>query len=274
MEASDVLAKSHKKQDRRKEINVRSLKRVIIGLASTIGFYVGWYLLTVDGLGIIPPLRFPSPSMVIRAFLNLSLKVVLIHIGMTCFRLVIGWGIGIIAGIGVGMAMCYNKTLYRVLDPLIESFRPVPVIALLPFFILWFGIGETGKIIMILLGVFMIMVVNAVESVHNFPPIYIRAAQSLGADKRTIYRTVVFPGIMPALIAGFRITSAIAFTLVVAAEFMGAQAGLGYMIMQARRTLTTETIFLGCIIFGLVSTAIDRAIRKSTGYLTRWEERA
>ena len=115
---------------------------------------------------------------------------------------------------------------------------------------------------MILLGTFMIMVVNTYEAVINVNPIYVRAAESLGADKFSIYRTVVVPAIMPSLAAGLRISSALSFTLVVASEFMGAQSGLGYMIMSARRTLTTETIFLGCLIFGIVSTIIDFGIRK------------
>ena len=102
---------------------------------------------------------------------------------MTTYRMLLGWSLGVALGISVGLAMSYSRVLRSILDPLIESFRPVPVIALLPFFILWFGIDEIGKIVMILLGTFMIMVVNTYESVINVNPIYIRAAESLGADQ-------------------------------------------------------------------------------------------
>ena len=247
---------------------------IALSLASVLGFYVIWYALTDDGLGIVRPLMFPSPSMVWNALLILSPVTVFEHVYMTTYRMVVGWSLGIALGIGIGLIMSYSGAMRAILDPLIESFRPVPVIALLPFFILWFGIGEAGKIVMILLGTFMIMVINTFESVTNVNPIYIRAAESLGATKMSIYRTVVVPAILPSLTAGFRISAALSFTLVVASEFMGAQSGLGYMIMSARRTLSTETIFLGCLLFGLVSTAIDFLIRKLIAYLTRWAERA
>lgn len=247
---------------------------ILISVASVLGFYVLWYLMTDDGLGVIRPLMFPSPSMVVDALLTLSPATVFEHVYMTTYRMLLGWSLGVALGISVGLAMSYSRVLRSVLDPLIESFRPVPVIALLPFFILWFGIDEIGKIVMILLGTFMIMVVNTYESVINVNPIYIRAAESLGATKFSIYRSVIFPAILPSLAAGLRISSALSFTLVVASEFMGAQSGLGYMIMSARRTLTTETIFLGCLIFGIVSTIIDFGIRKAINYLTRWSERA
>ena len=246
---------------------------VLISVASVLSFYVLWYLMTEDGFGVIRPLMFPSPSMVVDSLLTLSPETVFRHVYMTTYRMLVGWSLGVALGICVGLAMSYSRVLRSILDPLIESFRPVPVIALLPFFILWFGIDEVGKIVMILLGTFMIMVVNTYEAVINVNPIYIRAAESLGADKLSIYRTIVVPAILPSLAAGLRISSALSFTLVVASEFMGAQSGLGYMIMSARRTLSTETILLGCLIFGIVSTVIDFAIRKAINYLTRWSER-
>ena len=253
-----------------------SRRSVFIGIsvASVLGFYLVWYLLTDDGFAVIRPLMFPSPSMVVDALLTLSPETVFKHAYMTTYRMIVGWSLGVALGIGVGLVMSYSRVVRHVLDPLVESFRPVPVIALLPFFILWFGIDEVGKIVMILLGTFMIMVVNTFEAVTNVNPIYIRAAESLGATKFSIYRTVIFPAILPSLTAGFRISSALSFTLVVASEFMGAQSGLGYMIMSARRTLSTETIFLGCLIFGLVSTGIDFIIRKVVNYLTRWADRS
>ena len=252
----------------------RRAKFIAISVSSVLAFYVFWYLLTDDGFAVIRPLMFPSPSMVVDALLTLSPETVFKHIYMTTYRMIVGWSLGVVLGIGVGLVMSYSRVVRHVLDPLIESFRPVPVIALLPFFFLWFGIGEGGKIVMILLGTFMIMVVNTFEAVVNVNPIYLRAAESLGATKFAIYRTVIFPAILPSLTAGLRISSALSFTLVVASEFMGAQSGLGYMIMSARRTLSTETIFLGCLIFGLVSTAIDFVIRKAVNYLTRWSERS
>ena len=130
---------------------------VLISVASVLSFYVLWYLMTEDGFGVIRPLMFPSPSMVVDSLLTLSPETVFRHVYMTTYRMLVGWSLGVALGICVGLAMSYSRVLRSILDPLIESFRPVPVIALLPFFILWFGIDEVGKIVMILLGTFMIL---------------------------------------------------------------------------------------------------------------------
>jgi len=251
----------------------RFYDKYFLGITSTILWLVTWFLLTRDGFGVIAPLKFPSPIMVVASLFRLSPELIVTHILSTTARMVSGWITGVFLGIGIGLAMSYSKTIFKLLDPLIESFRPVPVIAIIPFFILWFGIKFQGKFLMITLGCFMILVVSTVEAVKNVTPIYIRAAQSLGADKRILFKTIIFPAIQPELISGLRISAALAWTLVVASEFMGAQKGLGYMIMNARRTLNTDVIFLGCVLFGILSMFLDKGVRKVTNYITRWAER-
>jgi ABC-type nitrate/sulfonate/bicarbonate transport system permease component len=251
----------------------RFYDRYLLGITSTVIWLVGWFLLTTDGFGVISELDFPSPVMVVKSVFRISPGLIATHILVTSARMITGWAVGVALGVGMGLAMSYSRTIFKLFDPLIESFRPVPVIAVIPFFILWFGIRWQGKFLMIALGCFMIMVVSTVEAVRNVRPIYIRAAQSLGADKRKLFKTVVFPAIQPELVSGLRISAALAWTLVVASEFMGAQTGLGYMIMNARRTLNTDVIFLGCILFGLLSTVLDQALRRGTNYVTRWAER-
>lgn len=251
----------------------RFYNKWILGITSILVWLITWFLLTRDGFGVIKPLFFPSPIMVVASVFRISPKLITIHILLTAARMLSGWITGVGLGIGIGLAMSYSKTIFKLLDPIIESFRPVPVIAILPFFILWFGLKFHGKFLMILLGTFMIMVVNTVESVKNVSPIYIRAAQSLGADKPTLYKTIIFSAIQPEIISGLRISAALGWTLVVASEFMGAQKGLGYMIMNARRTLNTDVIFLGCVLFGVLSMFLDKGIRKVTNHITRWSER-
>ena len=169
--------------------------------------------------------------------------------------------------------MTWNTWINSVLDPLIEGFRPIPAIALIPFFILWFGIGDLGKLILTAIGGFTVMVVTTIEAVKNVSPIYIMAARTLGADRWAIYRTIILPAITPTLIGGLRVTIALSFALVIAAEFMGAQSGLGYLIMLARRTLQTDAILVGIIIIGITSWIVDRMVRILGDYLTRWAPR-
>lgn len=244
-----------------------------LGIVSVICVFVLWFTVTKDGLGLIKPVIFPSPSMVIDAAISTS-SLIGKDIFYTMNRVVTGLVTGTILGIGVGVVVCFNKKIYFLLNPLIESARPVPVIAMIPFFLMWFGIGEIGKFLLVTLGVFSIIVINTIEAIRNVPPIYIKAGQTLGANKRSIFRNIILPSIIPALIGPIRVCVAISFTLVVAAEFMGAQAGMGYRILQARKMFNTDVIFLGVVLFGLLSALVDLVLRKFLGYITRWTERA
>jgi ABC-type nitrate/sulfonate/bicarbonate transport system permease component len=236
-------------------------------------YFVVWFALTREGFGIVPPIKFPSPLMVINAAARIA-DVIPADIAATLTRVIVGFVIGVALGLGLGLLMSYSKMALYFFDPLIETMRPVPVIAMIPFFLMWFGIGETGKLLLIVLGVFAIIVVSTVEAVRNVPDIYMKAAHSLGASKLQRFRTIIVPAIVPELVGPLRVAAALSFTLVVAAEFMGAQAGLGYRILEARRLFNTDVILLGITIIGVLSAISDTAIRYFTGYLTRWSGRS
>jgi ABC-type nitrate/sulfonate/bicarbonate transport system permease component len=232
-----------------------------------------WFLITEQGFGLVPPIKFPSPWMVIQAAIRTA-DLIPGDIAATLLRVICGFVVGTALGLGLGLLMSYSKKAQFFFDPLVESMRPVPVIAMIPFFLMWFGIGETGKFLLITLGVFAIIVVSTVEAVRNVPGIYMKAAHSLGANKLQRFRTIIIPAIVPELVGPLRVSAALSFTLVVAAEFMGAQAGLGYRILEARRLFNTDVILLGITIIGLLSAISDTAIRYFTAYLTRWSGRA
>jgi len=232
-----------------------------------------WFLITEQGFGLVPPIKFPSPWMVIQAAIRTA-DLIPGDIAATLLRVICGFVVGTALGLGLGLLMSYSKKAQFFFDPLVESMRPVPVIAMIPFFLMWFGIGETGKFLLITLGVFAIIVVSTVEAVRNVPAIYMKAAHSLGANKLQRFRTIIIPAIVPELVGPLRVSAALSFTLVVAAEFMGAQAGLGYRILEARRLFNTDVILLGITIIGLLSAISDTAIRYFTAYLTRWSGRA
>ena len=221
---------------------------------------------------LIPSLFFPSPPDVLRALVELRYSIIQ-HSLVTLYRVLTSFSVGSMIGILIGLLMSRSRIVYAILDPVIEALRPVPPIALIPFFILWFGIGNFGKVLLSGLGCFMVLVVNTVVAVRNVPPIYVRAAASLGADSRTIYRTVVLPAIVPSLVSGWRVAAALAFALTVAAELMGAQSGLGFLVMVARRSLQTDVILLSVIILSIEAWFVDRAIRVLSNRVTPWMER-
>jgi len=145
-------------------------------------------------------------------------------------------------------------------------------VALIPFFIIWFGVGLSGQVVLIALGCFMVLTVNTFTAVQLVPPVYVRAGIALGAPPAALYRTILLPAILPSLVGGFRIAAALAFGLGIAGEFMGAQGGIGFLMMVARRTLNTNTIFLGVIIIALESYAFDALLRAAGRHLCRWTD--
>ena len=241
-----------------------------VSILTVLMVVVVWYYFTDS---IIPKLFFPSPMDTVLVVGRME-GVLVEYFIATMYRVVVGMLAGAVLGVICGIAMSWNKWINSVLDPLIEALRPIPAVALIPFFILWFGIGDTGKLILTALGGFTVMVVTTLEAIKHVSPIYIMAARTLGANRLTIYRTVILPAITPPLIGGMRVTVALSFALVIAAEFMGAQSGLGYMIMLARRTLQTDAILVGVIIIGITSWIVDRMVRIIGNYLTRWAPRS
>ena len=242
-----------------------------LGVATVVTVLAAWYIVTVV-MPLIPSLFFPSPPDVLRALVELRYSIIQ-HSLVTLYRVLTSFSVGSMIGILIGLLMSRSRIVYAILDPVIEALRPVPPIALIPFFILWFGIGNFGKLLLSGLGCFMVLVVNTVVAVRNVPPIYVRAVSSLGADPRTIYRTVVVPAIIPSLVSGWRVAAALAFALTVAAELMGAQSGLGFLVMVARRSLQTDVILLSVIILSIEAWFVDRAIRVLSNRVTPWMER-
>ena len=244
-----------------------------LSVVSVVLYSVVWFGITRDGFNLVRPIKFPSPSMVVEAAVRIH-DVILADVAATLARVMVGFCAGTLLGLGLGLWMSYNEKVLYFFNPLVESIRPVPVIAMIPFFLMWFGIDEPGKLLLIALGVFAIVVVSTVEAVRNVPRIYTLAAQTLGASKLQQFRTIVVPAIVPEMVGPLRVASALSFTLVVAAEFMGANAGIGFRIMEARRLFSTDVILLGVVLIGLVSAVADTAIRNVTAYLTRWSERS
>jgi ABC-type nitrate/sulfonate/bicarbonate transport system permease component len=178
--------------------------------------------------------------------------------------------VGTFFGIIVAAIISASKLFEAVLEPVIEIVRPVPPIALTPFFILWFGLGDFGQLFLISLGCFMVVAVNALVAIRNVPIVYLYAARSLGANKFNLYKTVYLPAVSPSILAGMRVGAATGFGLTVAAEYLGAQGGLGFLIRNARTILDTSSILIAVIILGVQSLLTDASIRLLFSKITKW----
>ena len=255
----------------RARLSGRGMAWPLVSVGTLVVLVVVWWLLT-SGLGIVKPLYFPAPGEVVERAGVLGPTLAEDAIA-TFLRVVVSWSVGSALGIVVGLVMVRSMMAYHVLTPAIEGLRPVPPVALIPFVILWFGIGDTGKLALGGLACFMVMVVNTIVSSRNVPPVYKQAARSLGASEGAVYRTVILRAIVPELVSGLRIGAALAFAVIVAAEMIGAQSGLGRLIMLASRTLDTPVVLLGTIIIGLEAFALDRVIQAWSSRITRWAAR-
>lgn len=247
--------------------NIKPLGMLAISLT-----FVFWYSLSVDGFGVIEAIKFPPPSQVFASIDVLGIKI-FTDILSTLGRVLFGLIVGTILGSFIGALIVFSRRSGEFLHPLIESARPVPIIAMIPFFLMWFGIEEPGKLILVTLGVFMLIVVNVVESIRNVPRIYVNAARTLGASKSQIQRKIILPSIIPNMIGPLRVAVALTFTLVVAAEFMGAQSGIGYRILEARRLFNPQVILLGIIELGILAAFMDALLQKFMKRMTKWTER-
>lgn len=234
--------------------------------------FIGWWLLT-DTTGLIKPLYFPSPRGVWLAIERMHGQL-WYHAGATLLRVVVSWLVGSAAGVLIGLLMSRSKWVFHIVSPVIEALRPVPPVALIPLVLVWFGIGDSGKIFLTALACFMVMVVNTFVACGNVPLVYLQASETLGASPGKTYRSVVLPAIIPEIMSGARIGIALAFAVTVAVEFMGAKYGIGYLIMQASRTLNTEVVILGTIIIGLEAFIIERLLQLVSKRITRWTEKA
>ena len=214
----------------------------------------------------------PSPVDLYDAFLKLAPNLpqsMLASINIT----MIGLGIGLLVGIIMGLGMAYSTKFMQTVGPFMEATRPIPVMALIPLFMLWFGLGRLPQILLIALGVSAILGVQTFEAIRNIPIVFIQAAFNLGAKKRYVFRTVVLPYIVPHLIGAIRVAAATSWGLDVAAEFMGVQTGLGYTMIIQQMYLNTAGILVIVIIYSLMAIILDKIIGRIEKFATRWTDR-
>ena len=196
------------------------------------------------------------------------------HLGYSLFRVVVGFFFGALIGIPLGYAMGLSNWFRGWFDPIVEFMRPVPPLALIPLVIIWFGIGETGKIILLFLAALWIMAIAARSGVSGVNISKVHAAYSLGASKWQIMRYVIIPNSLPEIFTGARVAMGVCWGTVVAAELVAAEQGAGMMIMVASRFQNTDIVILGIILIGVIGFGIDMLMRMAERYLVPWKGKA
>lgn len=225
------------------------------------------------------PIWMPSPEAVVARFFeiakdgyqNVSL---LEHVGWSLWRVIAGFVLGSVVGIPLGYAMGLSGWARGWFDPIVEFMRPVPPLALIPLVIIWFGIGEHGKIVLLFLAALWVMIIAARAGVSGVNITKVHAAYSLGASKWQILRHVIVPNSLPEIFTGARVAMGVCWGTVVAAELVAAEKGVGKMIVAASKFQATDIVMMGIVIIGLIGFAIDILMRKAETLLVPWKGRS
>ena len=222
------------------------------------------------------PIWLPAPETVVARFFeianegyqNFSLSQ---HLGWSLLRVIVGFAAGALVGIPLGYAMGLSGWFRGWFDPIVEFMRPVPPLALIPLVIIWFGIWETGKIVLLFLAALWIMTIAARAGVSGVNISKIHAAYSLGASKWQIMRHVIAPNSLPEIFTGARVAMGVCWGTVVAAELVAAQKGAGMMIIAASKFQLTDIVIMGIVMIGIIGYGIDILMRKAESWLVPWK---
>jgi len=231
-----------------------------------------WYAILATGL--VKPGLLPSPWQIITTAWQLGLDGRLAgHVLASAGRVVAGVAIGTSLAIPAGFALGRFLTVRLIFDPLINFFRALPPIALVPLVIVYLGIGEAAKIFILSFAAFFAALIVIYEGISQIPPLYTHVARTLGASPSEVFRKVILPLALPHILTALRVALGITWTTLVAAELVAAQAGLGAMIQIAASFFQLDVIYLGIILIGVTALAMDFVLRRLSRRLLSWQER-
>jgi len=218
---------------------------------SLVGLVVLWEI--VARIGWVPVLFLPSPLGVVAEGWEMVMSGELVgHLAASLRRLLLGFAVGGGLGVIVGIAVGFFSVAEAVGTPLIAATFPVPKIALLPLLILWLGLGEPSKIAVIALGVFFPMAINTYTGVRQADALLVRAAVSFGARRWSVIRKVILPSALPMIFAGLRLGAGTALLLLVAAEMIAVESGIGFLVLHAGNIMATTKLMVGIVVLSLL----------------------
>ena len=245
-------------------------------VASLAGWTAIWYLITA--FEIVNSEFLTPPGEIVEVFWELLWEgyagaTLTDHFLISLYRTLFGFFAAILTAVPLGLIMGMNRGVYFVFNPLFAILRPIPTIAFIPLVILWFGIGETSKIILIYVAALLFIVLNTYDGVLQVPMKYRRVAENLGATPWQMFWRVILPGAAPSIMTGIKIGLAISWAVVVAAELVAAQKGLGYIIMDAATFFRIPVVYIGVLCIGIVGMALEMLVAGFEWRFVHWRGR-
>jgi ABC-type nitrate/sulfonate/bicarbonate transport system permease component len=248
------------------------MPRYALRYVSIGGFVVLWLVAALinERVEFTNPALFPSPIDIAIAGYELR-GYLLADVGISLFRSLLGFLIAAASGVFLGCVCASFQTVGGVIDPILDLIRPIPPLAFLPIFIIWFGLGELSKVLMIAFSAFFIIYVNTYQGVRYADPILVRAARSMGANRVQIFLTITLPAALPEIITGLRLGMGMSFFVLVAAELIAADSGMGFRIQEARWQFRVDRMFYGAALIGMVGFILFGLLRWIEERLLRWK---
>jgi taurine transport system permease protein len=255
----------------------KSARVRILTALSFAGMLAFWIAITGTALWppLVDPVFLPSPLSVLQTFFKLLRtgyqgETVAHHLLMSLMRFGIAFAFCIVVGVPVGLLMGMSRSVQALLDPPIEITRPIPKLALLPLFIIWFGIGELSKTIVIITALFPMISISAMQAVRGVSQRKIQAAYSLGASRWIVFRRVLLPASLPGIFTGIRVSIGIGVTMLVGAEMIATSDGIAWMALSAADFLLTDVVLVGVLMMAALGYGLDLLARFVERRLVHW----
>jgi NitT/TauT family transport system permease protein len=238
----------------------------LLPLLVAAALLTGWHV----GVRLSGTTIFPTPGDVVNGMIQLARQGLLLkYVVASLFRVTVGFTLAAVIGIPIGLALGWFRRWFLAFNPLIQVFRPISPIAWIPVAILWFGVDDRAPIFLIFLASVFPIIVSAMAAVQNIQPVYVRAARNFGLTRLDLFQHVILPATLPQVITGIRIALGVAWLVVVAAEMIAVNSGLGYLIIDARNAgKRYDLVVAGMVIIGLIGLALDLLVRR----LERFDE--
>ena len=247
-------------------------KRALLVAAPWVGILTLWYGIRASGL--VNPALVPPPHVVAARFWDLLLNQGLLYdIAVSTRRVFIGVAVGIALAVPVGFGIGWFRAARTFADPLVNFFRALPPIALIPLVIVYFGVDEAAKLVILIYASFFSGVIVMYEGVSQTNPLFVRVARTLGATSTEVFGRVIVPLTVPHILTALRVALGVSWATLVASELVAAQRGLGSMIQNASTYFLLDVIYVGIICIGLVALLMDLALRRASARFLVWQER-
>jgi NitT/TauT family transport system permease protein len=231
-----------------------------IGVGTSVALLLVWEAVARSGL--VNTTFLPSPTTVLGALLTMIQKQSLLwHAGVSTLRVWIAFTLAAVMAIPIGIMMSSYRVVGAALEPIIDFIRYLPVPALVPLSIIWFGVGENTKLYLLWLGTFFQLVLLVADDMRRVPQEYIEIAHTLGANTRQTLRDVAFRAMLPGLVDNLRITLGWCWTYLIIAEIVAADSGIGFVIWTARRYMKTPEVMAGVVVIGVIGLVTDQLLR-------------